>query len=145
MKRKSLDWRRVKIHRNYDAADIARDFDVGRNAVWNWRKAGLRPIEGIRPMLFLGGELRRFLKERRDKRKRKSPPGHIYCVPCREPRRPAGDMVDYLPGGNATSGNLRGMCPKCERLIFRRARRGDLELVMPGIDVNIRPADEPLR
>src|SRR4051794_3129846 len=68
VKRKSLDWRRVKIHRTYDAADISRDFGVSRNTVWNLRKAGLRPIAGIKPMLFLGAELRRFLIERRAKR-----------------------------------------------------------------------------
>jgi hypothetical protein len=144
VKHKRLDWRRVKIHRNYDAADIFRDFGVSRNAVWNWRKSGLRPIEGIWPMLFLGAELRRFLAERRAKPRRTTPAGHIMCMRCREPRRPAGDMVDYLPG-NATSGNLKAMCTDCGAWMHRRVRLRDLERVMPGIDVKVRPADGRLR
>jgi hypothetical protein len=142
--KRNLDWRRVKIHRTYDAADISRDFGFSRNAVWNWVKAGLRPIDGKRPMLFLGAELRRFHMERRAKRKRTTPPGHIRCMGCREPRRPAGDMVDYMPR-NAMSGNLKSLCPVCESWMFRRVRLRDLDRVMPGIDVKVRPADEPLR
>jgi len=143
MKRKSQDWRRVKIHRNYDPADLSRLFDISRNAVWNWRKAGLRPIEGTKPMLFLGAELRRFLKERRNKRKRTTPPGHLFCMRCRDPRRPAGGMVDYLPL-STTVGNLRALCPDCEAWMFRRARRLDLDRVMPGIEVKVTAADKRL-
>jgi hypothetical protein len=143
VKRKRIDWRRVKIHRNYDAADICREFGVSRNTVWNWRKAGLRPITGITPMLTLGEELRRFLKERRAKRKRTTPPGHIRCMGCRENRRPAGDMLDYLPG-NATSGNFRAMCPDCGAWMHRRVRWCDVDRIMPGIEVKVLQADERL-
>jgi hypothetical protein len=140
---KRLDWRRVKIHRNYDAADISRDFAVSRNTVWNWRKAGLRPIEGNNPMLFLGPELRRFLKDRSAKRKRSTPPGHIFCMRCREPRRPAGKMVDYLPR-SATNGNLEAMCSQCGAWMLRRVRLCDLDRVMPEIEVKVTAADERL-
>ena len=141
--KRNLDWRRVKIHRSYHAADISREFGFSRNAVWNWVKAGLQPVKGIRPMLFPGDELRRFHRQRRAKRKQTTPPGHIRCMGCREPRPPAGDMVDYLPG-NATSGNLRAICPECHAWMFRRVRLRDLDRVMPGIDVKVRPAEEPL-
>jgi hypothetical protein len=144
VKRGRPDPRRAKIHRNYDVAQIARVFEVHRNTVRSWLKQGLGAIEGIWPTLILGAELRRFLTERNAKRKRPTPAGHIYCMRCREPRRPAFGMVDYVPG-SATSGNLQAMCPICEAMLNRATRLRDLPRVMPGIDVRITPADERLR
>jgi hypothetical protein len=59
------------------------------------------------------------------------------------PRRPAGNMADYLPITTA-SGNLRGMCPTCETLIHRRVSwvrideiRGELEITIPQAQSHI--------
>jgi hypothetical protein len=136
--------RRAKIHRNYDVADIARLFGVHRNTVRSWLKAGLRAIEGVWPTLILGAELRRFLTEKRDKRKRPLPAGHMLCMRCREPRRPALDMADYVPR-TPTNGDLKGICPVCEAWMYRRVRFSDLDRVKAGLDVTITPAAERLR
>jgi hypothetical protein len=59
------------------------------------------------------------------------------------PRRPAGNVADYLPITTA-SGNLRGMCPTCETLIHRRVSwvrideiRGELEITIPQAQSHI--------
>jgi hypothetical protein len=144
MNRGRPDPRRVKIHRNYTVADIARRLDVHRNTVRHWLKDGLRVIEGIWPTLILGAELRRFLTEKRSRRKRPTPPGHIYCMRCREPMRPALGLVDYVPRSSA-NGNLEGICPTCEAMLNRCVRLSDLARVTAGLDVRITPAKERLR
>ena len=61
-------------------------------------KAGLTTCDGKRPMLILGCELRAYLQARRNRRT--SGPaslGKFYCVRCRAPKAPAGDMADYTP------------------------------------------------
>jgi hypothetical protein len=126
--------RLVKIHRNYSVDDIARLFGVHKNTVRNWLKLGLAAIDDRRPMLILGRELSRFLYERRQKAKQSCGPGRIFCIACRVPKVPAGKMAECIPTG-PRAGNLRGICPDCERLIYRRinltkidAVRGELEI-----------------
>jgi hypothetical protein len=124
--------------------EAARLFGTHRNTVRAWLRAGLKTIDGARPTLILGSELRRFLGERSAKRKRPTPSGMIYCLRCREPRRPAGDIADYLPR-TATSGDLQGICPDCDTLLYRRVNRSTLEVVCDGLDVTIREVDSRLR
>lgn len=119
-------------------------FGSHRNTVRDWLTAGLKPIDGGRPALILGSELRRFLNERRARRKRKTPAGMIFCLRCREPRRPAGDVVDYLPR-TATSGDFQGICPNCDSILYRRVNLAALDEVRGGLDVTIREGDPRLR
>lgn len=140
MKRRRPDPRRVKIHRSYQVAEIARLLGVNRNTVRNWIKQGLRAVDGRRPALFTGAELRRFLTEKRARRKRPTPPGQIYCLPCREPRRPSGDMADYLPR-TVKNCDLKGICPVCDRWMYRRVRLQELEQVRAGLDVQVTKPD----
>ena len=144
MKRRRIDPRLAKIHRNYTVEEVARLFGAHRNTVRAWLATGLRPIDDYRPTLILGSELRRFLTDRRSRRKCPTPPGMIFCLRCREPRRPAGDMVDFLPR-TATSGDLQGICPACDTLLYRRVNRAALEAVRAGLDVTFREADLRLR
>jgi hypothetical protein len=132
--------RLAKIHLVYTVAEIALLFGVDRNTVRAWLKAGLRPIAGGRPTLILGSELRRFLIDRQANRKCPTPPGHIYCLGCRGPRRPAFDMADYIPL-TATTGNLQGICPDCEAMLNRIVSRAKLDAVKGNLAVTFRQAD----
>jgi hypothetical protein len=126
--------RLVKLHRNYSVEDIARLFGMHKNTVRNWLKQGLPAIDDRRPTLILGQDLSRFLQERRQKAKQACGPGRIYCIACRAPKDPAGQMAECIPTGPHV-GNLRGICPDCDRLVYRRvnlakidAVRGDLAI-----------------
>jgi hypothetical protein len=130
------NYRLVKIHRNYTVEEIALLLNVHKNTVRNWFKQGLPTIDRQRPTLILGSTLSRFLQERRQRGQKQCAPGEIYCVKCRVPVQPAEDMADYLPV-TATLGTLRGICPACETLIYRRVSRARLEQSRGRLDVTI--------
>ena len=129
--------RLAKIHRTYVVDEVAALFGIHRNTVRNWVKHGLPTSDDRRPMLILGRDLVEFLRARRSKNKRTCAPGEIYCVGCRAPRAPAGDMADY-EAVTATLGNLIAICSGCDSMIYRRVSlakldqiRGQLEITMP--------------
>jgi hypothetical protein len=141
--RRHPNYRLVKIHRSYTVEETARLLNVHKNTVRNWIKQGLPTIDRQKPTLILGSMLSRFLQDRRHRGRKRCSPGEIYCVKCRAPVQPAGDMADYLPN-TATSGNLRGICPVCETLIYRRVswarldeNRGRLDIMIPQAQSHI--------
>jgi hypothetical protein len=101
---------RFKEHWNYSVEDVARIARRHKHTVRSWLASGLKAIDKRRPTLVLGSELNRFLNEKQVRRRSPCPPGTIYCLPCRAPKRPAEGMVDYLPS-TPSLGNLRGLCP----------------------------------
>jgi len=128
--------RLAKIHRNYTVEEVAVVFGVHRNTVRGWVKRGLPTNDGRRPMLILGADLVAFLRARRVKNKRTCQPGEMYCVRCRAPRAPAGDMADYLPV-TATLGNLIAICSACEAMMYRRVSLAWLEEVRGKLDITL--------
>lgn len=128
--------RLAKIHRNYTVEEIARLFRVHRNTVREWVKRGLPTSDRKRPILILGRDLASFLQTRRLKNKRTCQPGEIYCVRCRAPRNPAGDMAEYQPVTVAL-GNLIGICPCCESMMYRRVNLAKLEQVRGKLDITM--------
>lgn len=131
-----LDPRRVKRLRTYSVNQIVDLFSLHSHTVRNWFKSGLAPMDGRRPALVLGRELHRFLTAKRMARKRPCRPGTIYCVKCREPRRPDGNVAD-LRLLSATTGDLEAICPACGKMMHRRVSLARLEAVRGGIDIAI--------
>lgn len=133
--------RRVKIHRNYTVEEVAGVLGVHKNTVREWLRRGLPALTDQRPLLILGPELAAFLIRRRQASKRPCQAGEIYCVRCRAPQRPAGGMAEYRPL-TTTGGNLVGICPKCEALIYRRVSLSRLDQVKGELDVSQTQARE---
>jgi len=138
------DYRRAKKRRLYTVEELARLYSVHKNTVRNWAKAGLLPIDDSRPLLFKRADVAAFHKERRDAAKRPCGPGQFYCLPCRAIRSAAGEMADYVPQTNQT-GNLRGICPVCERLMHRRVNYARLAVVARGLEVTLQEGEVSLR
>src|SRR5260370_11352385 len=125
---------RLPNPRNYSVEEIARLFGLHKNTVRHWLKQGLATIDDRRPRLVLGSSLSRFLQERRLKGKQPCGPGRIYCVACRAPKAPAGQMAECIPTGPRT-GNLRGICPHCDRLIYRRVNLAKIDTVRGELEI----------
>ena len=137
MRKRHPNYRLVKIHHSYTIQEIAKLFGTHENTVRRWIKSGLLTIrDHKRPKLILGSDLAAFLLARRIKNKRKCQPGEIYCVRCRIPRNPAGDMADYQPV-TTMLGNLVGICPNCESMMYRRVNLAKLEQVRGKLDITI--------
>jgi hypothetical protein len=134
---------RVKCNRSYTTSELADLLDVHKNTVRHWMRVGLIPIDDGRPMLFHGNTVRDYLIRRNAGRKRPCPPGTFYCFRCREPRKPALGMVEYVESKSG-NGNLRALCEACGTVMHRRARHSGLAAVMPGIAVQIREAPKRL-
>lgn len=130
---KRLNLRLAKIHRSYTIEEAARLYGVHKQTVRNWIKAGLPALTEKKPHLLLGSDLREFLGGRR--KRNPCGPGRLYCLRCRQPRKPAGDMLDYLPI-TLVSGNLRGICPVCDALMHRRVSLAKVDAVRGQAEVS---------
>jgi hypothetical protein len=131
--------RLAKIHRSYSVEEMARLFSVHKNTIRSWFKQGLRAIDGQRPTVARGEEVRRFLTDRRVRRKQACGAGRIFCLPCRAPKAPALKMVECVVTSDG-NGTLRGICPDCDRMIYRRINPGKLGAVCGDLDVTITKA-----
>jgi excisionase family DNA binding protein len=116
---------RVKLHRSYSVDEAAKCLGVHKNTVRRWLKNGLPRIGGRGETLILGRELRAFLEEKRQRAKHPCSPGFMFCLKCRAPQIPAGQMIEYVRLRQA-SGNLKALCPECMTLMFRRIREADV-------------------
>lgn len=130
------NYRLAKIHRSYTVEEAATLLGAHRNTVRRWIKTGLPTLDQNRPILIRGQALSDFLKSRREKNKQICQPGEMYCLRCRVPRSPAGDMADYQPLTD-TLGNLSGICPVCDAMIYRRVNPTRLEQVRGKLHVTI--------
>ena len=136
--------RLVKIHRNYTVEEISRLLGRHKNTVRSWLRDGLDTIDDKRPALVLGATLVEFLKERRRRNKQPLKPGEIYCVRCRGPVEPAGDIADCIQLTDLI-GNLRGICPRCDLLIHRRISLAKIDTIRGNLEITIEPAVERIQ
>jgi len=127
--------RLVKIHRSYTVEEVARLLGKHKNTVRNWVKDGLTTIDDKRPMLILGHDLVAFIKKRRAKNKQSCKPGELYCVRCRAPKLPAGDMAEYSPI-TEKFGNLIAICPDCDSIMNRRVSLARIGEVCGNMDIS---------
>jgi FMN-dependent NADH-azoreductase len=121
--------RQAKIHRSYSVEEIARLF---------------KAIDGQRPTVARGEAIRCFLTERRTRAKQPSGPGRIYCLPCRAPKVPALNMAECIKTGD-TTGTLQGICPDCNRMIYRRVNPQKLDTVRGNLDITITQAGSRIK
>lgn len=124
----------VKIHRNYTVEEVADLFSVHKNTVRLWVKDGLATSDNKRPMLILGSVLKQYLQSKRKTNKRKCLPIEIYCVRCRLPQIPAGNMVDF-ERENYMTGRLIGLCPSCNGVINKFFNVAQLEQIIDKLDI----------
>lgn len=133
--------RLVKKHRNYEIVEAARTLGVHKNTIGQWIKHhGLEAITDRKPYLIRGTVLQDFLTEKRTQRRVTCPPSHLYCMRCREPRKPAGGFAEYRPF-TGTSGRLTAICEACEATMCRNIRLADLPAFRRLVDVLLTEAE----
>lgn len=125
---------RAKIYRNYTVEETATLFSVHKNTVRLWLKDGLPTIDQRSPFLIRGAELRSYLQNKRASKKRKCQPFEIYCVRCRIPQRPDGNMADY-EALTSDNGRLIGLCPECGGIINKFVNLARLNEIRDYLDI----------
>lgn len=132
--------RRVKRLRTYNVREAAKVTRATPATIRHWLRDGLRPVEDCYPTIIRGRDLIEFLKERNASRKQPCGPGRLFCLRCKEPRRPAFDEVEFWPDGPRL-GSLRGLCPICAGIMHRRtsiarigSAAGNLRIAFPQGD-----------
>ena len=135
--------RRAKIHLSYKVEDIARLYGKHKNTVYQWIREGLRPCTDKRPYLYHGSDIRAFLEAKYKKNKRSMALTEVYCVRCRRPKTPAGNMADYKPD-LPTSGQLEAICPTCMSMIYRRVNLAQLDQIRRLLTITLPQADSRL-
>ncbi len=135
MAKRNQNPRLAKIHRSYKVDEIADLYGTHKNTVLNWIKQGLPTFDNKRPLMILGSDLNAFHAKRRVKNKHPCKPNEIYCIRCRTPKEPAGNMAEYQRI-NETLGNLVAICPDCELIINRRVNLAKLEQIKGIINIS---------
>lgn len=125
---------RAKIHRSYSVEEIAMLYSVHKNTVRQWIKSGLPVIDQNRPILISGADLRLYWQNKRVSRKRQCQPYEIFCLRCRIPQRPAGNMADFELR-NANIGRLIGLCPDCGGIINKFIKCTRLDAIRGQLDI----------
>lgn len=103
----------VRINRSYSVYEVSNLYGISKATVRRWIALGLPAITDMRPVLILGFDLKEYLKQKRTKDKKRCKPTEMFCCKCRKPKRPALDLVTYLPS-TKENGRLIGLCPTCE-------------------------------
>ena len=137
-----FDCRRVKLHHSYTISELSALIGAHKHTIGRWIAAGLETTDARRPLLIHGADFRAFMKAR-EPIKQRCQPGEFYCLGCRAPRRPALDMADYHPR-TPLRGLLSGICPHCERMMFRATTLAKLGQIIGGLEVAFPRAQQHL-
>jgi Helix-turn-helix domain len=135
-----FNYRRVKLHRAYKIAELADLLEVHKKTVSRWIAAGLRAMGAKRSRLIHGEDFREFVNARKPI-KRRGKAGDIWCLGCRDFKRPALNMAEYSPR-TILRGMLSAICPDCGRMIYRATTLAKLEQDCGGLDVAYARAEQ---
>lgn len=103
---------KCKIHRSYTVEEVALLLEVHKRTVRNWITKGLPVCDDKRPLLILGTDLKQFLKQQRQGKKRTCKPSELYCFKCREPRTPDQNTLEFIEE-TSTKGRVIAACSVC--------------------------------
>jgi len=111
----------IKAKHSYALAEIAELYKIHPRTAQSWHKEGLNAIDKTaRPYLFIGAEIRRFLKEMAQNRKYPLKAGEFFCVKCHKPRRSLNneltiEITNKRLGKMYRQVFIRGICEVCNQ------------------------------
>jgi hypothetical protein len=130
-KRRTYNPRLFRARRAYSFAEIAEILDTHIRTTQIWRAEGLRILDDrMKPFLVMGQDIRAFLKERIQNRKKPLKMGEFLCPKCQKPRKSCPDQLtaeftNRSLGPTYKQVLLRGVCESCGQslLLFSSDRK----------------------
>ena len=123
--RKNYNPRKLVAKRSYSTIELAEALGAHPQTIHDWRRNGMEPLPGSKsPYLFLGQDVRDFLKKEKANRKISMSEGEFLCLSCKKAVKPDPSKTimkkrsKQLGGGNRAV-YLENHCPKCNTRIIR--------------------------
>lgn len=125
----------IKSARCYTIEEAAEVSGVSPRTIRNWASDGLRIMDGARPALIRGDDLRDHIKSKREQRSVKTRIDTFYCLPCRKERRAAEGMVDCeIKEGRA---KLTALCEACGTVVTKPVAEARIPEIAQTLDLKI--------
>lgn len=126
---------RIKSLHPYTIDEAAEVSGVSPRTIRTWAANGLSVMDEGRPALIRGDDLRAYILNQRKARKSKSALDTIYCVGCRQQRKPAGAMADCILKGDRAA--LTALCEVCENMISKPIAAARIPDIAQTLDLTI--------
>ena len=127
---------RPKVDRVYSVADVQELYQVCRNTVSNWVRAGLHPSDEKTPQVFRGAELIRFHKSRRLKDSIRLSEGQFKCMRCKIAVYPDPTTIS-IDARHAPRCWVLATCPDCGGQIQKITNVTECDKIRSCIDTNM--------
>lgn len=132
----------IKSFRCYTFEEAAEVTGVSPRTIRNWASQGLPLLDGSRPILIRGDDLRDHIKGQRESRKVKTAPDEFFCCRCGRARKAAGGFADCLIVGKRVK--LTALCETCETVITKPIAEANITEIARTLDLTIKRPVETL-
>lgn len=142
-KKRKPDFRRIRPSKAYLLPEIAASLDRNNATVRRWFRDGLPALDGRRPPLVLGSDLKAWLKAKWSARKQRCKPDELFCCKCRKPREPRPGSVRIVPNNEKTVSVKAecGMCGTRMTKIGSRAKIAEIEEIFRALTPQVQHLD----
>ena len=125
---------RIRHRHAYSIVEVTELLHVHKGTVRQWLRRGLVAMDNTRPTLIHGSELKRFLLNRRSSKKSPCKPHEFYCLKCRAPRVPWGNVMDVTIRSQSLF-NLHAICGECDTAMHKAAGQAQLAVILKTLCV----------
>jgi len=129
--KKKYNIRKIRSKRSYSTQDIADTLGVHIQTVRDWKRDGLKPLQNsISQYLFMGDDIKDYLRNKCQKFRIKLKKGEFYCLSCRKAVTPKSfNVVDrnVVIGKGKRSLILKANCPECNTKVNRFSSNAEQE------------------
>ena len=132
---KKADPRRLRSSLTYTVLELADALDRRPGTVRGWIKQGLPILNSSRPILILGRDAKDFLTARRRAAKRPLNDDQLFCLICKQPRRPFEGLVD-LHRETGKPSRIVGFCEECEGVCSRVVSKAQIARLSENFNIS---------
>lgn len=125
----------IKAFQCYTIEEAAEVTGVSPRTIRKWIEDGLPVMNGSRPSLVRGDDMRGHIKAQRANRSVKTRIDTFYCMRCRAAWRPAGGWADCeIRNGRA---KLTAFCGVCETVVSKPVAKSRIPEISQTLDLEI--------